>query len=280
MNTSSISRRLMPTEENFDLSGNNGSSKEHSIVRLAGTWVSPKVALALADSYHLGSVIPTIAEASPDPNVTYRRSGKSAAGSEAPVTPAGSLNLIASSPNSAPSAPKRRKESSPQLEPESSVPRRSTRPRSKSPAASTVLSPPISARKSNKAPKTTKTSNTTVRRAAAPVTPRGSDEAAADEDSEMVEGLGQDMFREDVAEQRDLIAKLKSRRGATDERAGDQAKRVREDQEYPTQLNLKEPEVGERAIATNRRVGRFHLEPRQKSFAWGVAAFAFGLGAV
>jgi hypothetical protein len=277
MNASSVSRRLMPTEENFDLSGNNGSSKEHSIVRLAGTWVSPKVALALADSYHLGSVIPTIAEAAPDPNVTYRRSGKGAAGSEAPVTPAGSLSLMASSPNSAPSAPKRRKDSSPQLEPESSAPRRSMRPRSKSPAASSVLSP---ARKANKAPKTTKTSNTTVRRAAAPVTPRGSDEAAVDEDAEMVEGLGQDMFREDVAEQRDLIAKLKSRRGATDERAGDQAKRVREDQEYPTQLNLKEPEVGERAIVTNRRVGRFNLEPRQKSFAWGVAAFAFGLGAV
>jgi hypothetical protein len=86
------------------------------------------------------------------------------------------------------------------------------------------------------------------------------------------------MFREDVAEQLHLIADLKSRRDV--DAASHKTKRSRDEQEFPTELNLKEPEVGERAIATNKRVSRFHLEPRQKSFAWGVAAFAFGLGAV
>jgi len=56
-------------------------------------------------------------------------------------------------------------------------------------------------------------------------------------------------------------------------------KRAREDEEE-LRFDFKEPEVGERTIATNRRVSRFQMEPRTKSFAWGVAAFAVGMGAV
>jgi len=60
-------------------------------------------------------------------------------------------------------------------------------------------------------------------------------------------------------------------------------KRAREEEEGgkdELRFNFKELETEERKIATNKRVSRFHLEPQQKSFAWGVAAFAIGLGAV
>jgi len=57
-------------------------------------------------------------------------------------------------------------------------------------------------------------------------------------------------------------------------------KREREDEDEPLKFNFKEPENVERAISTNRRVGRFNMEPRTKSFAWGLAAFAVGMGAV
>lgn len=68
-----------------------------------------------------------------------------------------------------------------------------------------------------------------------------------------------------------------------DEVANVPLKRAREEEEGSKEelrFNFKEPETEERKISTNRRVSRFHLEPRQKSFAWGVAAFAIGIGAV
>jgi hypothetical protein len=57
-------------------------------------------------------------------------------------------------------------------------------------------------------------------------------------------------------------------------------KRTRDETNEGYKLDFKEPEVGERQIATNRRVRRFQLEPRTRSLAWGVAAFAFGMGAM
>lgn len=53
------------------------------------------------------------------------------------------------------------------------------------------------------------------------------------------------------------------------------SKRTREAANEPLQFNFKEPEVGQREIATNRRVGRV-----AKSFAWGMAAIAVGVGAM
>ncbi|KAJ2936667.1 hypothetical protein H1R20_g425, partial [Candolleomyces eurysporus] len=57
-------------------------------------------------------------------------------------------------------------------------------------------------------------------------------------------------------------------------------KRARQDEDEPLKFQFKEPEAEERQIATNRRVGRFNMEPRTKSIAWGLAAFAVGMGAV
>jgi hypothetical protein len=118
------------------------------------------------------------------------------------------------------------------------------------------------------------------------VTPGGSDETVVDEDGEAVNGVaGSELRQQDMEEQKAMIDGLKAQRKAAtksamleDGTAG--PKRVRDDVEEKLLFDFKEPEVGDRAIATNRRVSRFHLEPRQKSFAWGVAVFAFGMGAV
>jgi len=118
-----------------------------------------------------------------------------------------------------------------------------------------------------------------------------------DEEDEGVEDgvAGSELRHQDIAEQKKLIEDLKAKRDAEarskavheadesmeeeQEEATGTLKRVREEEEV-LKFEFKEPEVGERVIATNRRVGRFQMEPRTKSFAWGVAAFALGMGAV
>lgn len=140
-------------------------------------------------------------------------------------------------------------------------------------------------------------------------TPGGSDETAVDDEAETLEDVaGNDLHEQDVAEQKEMIANLKAKREAAkraaleeqqeEEQAEDdedeeekayiktkgkgKSKRTLEDVEDEDKLRFnfnKEPEVGERALVTNRRTG-VRMEPRNKSFAWGVAAFVFGAGAV
>lgn len=101
-----------------------------------------------------------------------------------------------------------------------------------------------------------------------------------EEEAETIE-IAHPNMSQDIAEQKELIERLKAERDAPSMET-DSLKRAREDEDESTELRFqfKEPEVQERQIATNKRVGRFHLEPRQKSFAWGVAAFAIGMSAV
>jgi len=257
-------------KENHELLGNNGSTKEPHIIRLAGTWVDPDLAVQFADTYALGDIIALMAKAEPDPKAAYRKSSKAA-------TPKGkdaisSMGLPTPSPTLAtPSAPKRRKESS--LPPTvakaaSPPPRRSTRVRSPPPASmppsfASLASPKQSAKK--------------TRRGGASST-GGSDETVVEDDAEIAAMAGPDMSQ-DVAEQQELIKNLQAQR-ASAMSAGDEdakSKRSREEEEGPLQFEFKEPEVGERAIVTNKRVW---MEPRTKSVAWGVAAFAIGMGAV
>lgn len=116
----------------------------------------------------------------------------------------------------------------------------------------------------------------------------------------MEDVAGSDLHEEDVLEQQKLIADLKAQRdakklaeqqqqeedesmesGDSDEVDGpSKLKRAREEDEPAFKFEFKEPEVVERPVATNSRVRRFTLEPRTKSFAWGLAAFAVGMGAV
>lgn len=293
-------------KENYDLSGNNGSSKEHDIVRLAGIWVSPEVAIELGDAYSLGNIIPVVAKAQPDPTANYRRSGKAAGNTpkgppSTSASPAAKPLSTQSSTAALPNPSKRRKESSPAP---ASVP---TPP--PAPSATPVAAPPPrrSTRTKSPAPKPGPASLTAavktmksvkVVRREEVLTPGSSDETAVGDDVEAADAsadmetadiAGPDLRAQDIAEQQAMIEGLKAQRDAFMSDMGDEdgdgdgvtkLKRAREDAEEALVFDFKEPEVGERAIATNRRVGRFQLEPRQKSFAWGVAAFAVGLGAM
>ncbi|OSD06603.1 hypothetical protein PYCCODRAFT_1360769 [Trametes coccinea BRFM310] len=291
----------------FDTSGANKSGK----ARFAGTWVTPDVALYLAESYELSSIIPALAAAVPDPNTTFRR----ARNAQQP-TPTASP---AAEPGPAPA--KRRREGSPApprlvnthtspvKEPAvvppspppsrvatSPAPRRSARLKSPGVSASPVQ--PLAAPKT---PRTRKAARETV------ATPGGSDETAVDEDTEAAKIAEPDM-QEDIREQRELIAKLKADREAKAQKQQQEeedsepspsqheaeqaltedsssAKRPREEEPQELRFNFKEPgqpeEVGERAIATNSRIRLLsQLPPERKSLAWGALAFAAGLGAI
>jgi len=128
------------------------------------------------------------------------------------------------------------------------------------------------------------------------MTPSSSDLAAVDEESQIVEEgvAGTELMEEDIKEQKRMITELKKKEelAALPEQPGDtpmdesdhvstsSKKRERDDEDQPLTFEFKEPEREERAIATNSRIARFSLEPRTKSFAWGVVAFAVGMGVV
>lgn len=141
-----------------------------------------------------------------------------------------------------------------------------------------------------------------------------------EEDDDSVEQAvaGSELWEQDVAEQKKLIADLAAKAlkssadkiGMTEDekqRLGEEVynvisqdrddgmkededeeeeqgpsklKRARQEEEEALQFDFKEPEVEERQIATNRRVDGFRLQPRTKSLAWGIAAFAVGMSAV
>lgn len=277
-------------KEAFDLSGNNGSARDPNIVRLAGTWISPAVALNphFADAYRLHDVIHHIAQAAPDPSATYRRSNpKATPKATQPSTPAASpaKTLLTPAPSMTLPTPKRRRESSPAPAPPSSSstlppPRRSARTKSPVP-----LPTPLGF----KSPKSVRPARAV--RVTEVTTPAASDETVVEEEAETME-LAKPSMTQDIAEQKELIERLKAERTiqkmGAEKSVPDTApvpappKREREEEAEDKELrfNFKEPETEERPIATNKRVSRFQLEPRTKSVAWGVAAFAIGMGAV
>lgn len=323
---------LLWVKENYDLSGNNGSTKENHIIRLAGTWVGTALAVELGDQYAIGPLIQIVVNAQPDPNANYRRSARTVpiSSSKAEVqknTTAVSINTnivqqasttlaganvvpatlspvssrtsmqgvssraaldslpISSPPNIQLNPLKRRKESSPSTgTPPSKTPLRRLN-HAQSPALNSINTPV-------RMPKKWMGRMTPI-----------PDKVGLDEDSNQVEELAaQELHDEDVLEQKKLISDLKDKRAAIENGKEDQTvenrkmkddadeevsltstpaskKRTRDEEEHEYKLDFKEPEIGERKIVTNRRV-RFQLEPRTRSFAWGVAAFAVGMGAV
>lgn len=265
-------REVAWVKEQFanELLGNNGSTKEPHIIRLAGTWVGADLALHFADTYQLGEIITLMANAEPDPKATYRRSSKATPKGKGEANTSSAGGLPTPSPTMAtPSAAKRRKETSPvpSSKATSPPPRRSSR--IKSPAPDSISS--ITSPKSIKKP----------RRGAA-ISNGFSDDTVVGDDAEIAVMAGPDM-KADIEEQKELINKLKAQRALDSETLIEvddkKSKRVREE-EGPLTFKFKEPEVGERAVITNKRVGRFNMEPRTKSVVWGVAAFAIGMGAV
>ncbi|KAK7033126.1 apses transcription [Favolaschia claudopus] len=272
-------REVQWVKDTYDLTGNNGSSKDTSVTRLAGTWVSPAVALELGEQYFLGDLIHSVVQAKPDPTANYRRSKKDAA--PTPPTsaqpPSRTLSTTASSMAS-PTPAKRRKESSPAPAPPPVTPvapRRSTRTKSPAPKSSSTMS-------LTSAAKSMSTKRNSRREEV--VTPGGSDETVVDEEGDVIEeSVGSELREQDLAEQRDMIANLKAQRDKTlakqavadDDAPPAKLKRVREEENKQLEFEFKEPEIGERAIATNRRI-----TPTQKSAVWGMVAFAFGMTAV
>ncbi|KAI0635961.1 hypothetical protein C8Q77DRAFT_1170434 [Trametes polyzona] len=293
----------------FDTSGANKSGK----ARFAGTWVTPDVALYLADSYDLGGIIPALAAAVPDPNTTFRRSRNAqqptpTASPAAEPGPAPAKRRREASPASpAPASAATEPVKQPAVVPPSPPPSRVASSPAPRRSARLVASPP--AQPVQVAPKTPRTRK--AAREAIP-TPAGSDETAVDEDVEAAK-VAEPNMQEDIREQQELIAKLKADREAAkaqqqqqqqdqeeaeaaptpsqyeaekalteDEPAG--TKRPREEEPNELRFNFKEPaepDVGERAIATNSRVRLLsQLPPERKSLAWGALAFAAGLGAI
>ena len=269
-------REVAWVKEQFanELLGNNGSTKEPHIIRLAGTWVSAELALHFAETYQLGDIITLMANAEPDPKATYRRSSKATPKGKGEANRSSAGGLPTPSPTMAPpSAAKRRKETSPapSSEAASPPPRRSSRIKSPAPDSMPSIAS-ITSPKSTKKPR---------RGVTAAISNGFSDDTVVGDDAEIAAMAGPDM-NADIEEQRELINQLKAQRALVNETLIEvdekRPKRMRE--EGPLTFEFKEPEVGERAVVTNRRVGRFNMEPRTKSAVWGVAAFAIGMGAV
>ncbi|KAJ7127032.1 hypothetical protein C8R44DRAFT_874121 [Mycena epipterygia] len=274
-------REVQWVKDTYDLTGNNGSSKDTSITRLAGTWVNPAIALELGTAYSLGDLIQSVVQAKPDPTANYRRSGNKSGSKDAAATPPSSAQgasrtLPTPSPTHvSPNPAKRRKESSPAPPPAPVTPlppRRSTRTKSPNPKSAPMPSLTSVAKSAKK-----------VARREEVVTPGGSDETAVDEEGDVVEeSVGTELREQDLAEQRDMIEGLKAQRdkalavkhGGKADDVPAKLKRARDEGEK-FEFEFKEPEIGERVIATNRRIS-----PSQKSFVWGVMAFAFGMTAV
>lgn len=217
--------------------------------------------------------------------------------------PSATKSLPTPSPTTDNPPAKRRKESSPAPSQTSVKPPSRASP--VKPPSTTSTAPRRSARTKSPAPRTLSalTSVRTPKRAlkkeqpSVSLTPGGSELTAVDEEGPLVEEgvAGKELMEEDIKEQRNLIENLKAQRAAAASQeemnhmdvseeepisSSSNKKREREEEEEPLKFEFKEPEIDERPIASNRRVGRFNLEPRTKSFAWGVAAFAFGMGAV
>ncbi|KAG9314838.1 hypothetical protein JVU11DRAFT_3934 [Chiua virens] len=279
-------------KENFELAGNNGSAREPAIVRLAGTWISPTLALSpdFADAYHLRDVIQHIAKATPDPKATYRRSTAKGTPKACPaiVSRLESRQGVAhpcvlhehARPQTTEGIFAR---TVPCTTSCTTVDQQSTTPPSictdKKPGANSGTPRLSNHRNPVRIARAVRVTEVT--------TPAGSDETVVEEEAETIE-LAKPSMTQDIAEQKELIERLKAERDLakmqTDDPVPEAApplKREREDEKKDElRFNFKEPETGERQMVTNKRVSRFQLEPRNKSFAWGVAAFAIGMGAV
>ncbi|KAL5503849.1 hypothetical protein ACEPAH_7920 [Sanghuangporus vaninii] len=315
-------------KQNFDSTGANGGSApgggRNDTLRLAGVWVRPEVAKTIAPDYSLESIIEPLLSARPDPGQEYRRSTKQNAAVAGGVT-----GIVSSSPVKPPSTsiptsppgspkPKRRKEvsiaatvaatvpvpvpatASPKKAASTTetlglpTPRRSGRTTSPAPVPAPVT--PATRGTRSKVTKTTATKVTTVKEqpSARLATPE------EDDDGEEADVPGPNMH-EDIAEQKELIAKLKAERAQKEKEkespsavplaqsdSQGSSKRSREDAEEkkPLKFQFREPGSGEegttvsrRPIRSNRRISFVDMEPQQKSAAWGALWFAAGLAA-
>lgn len=204
-------------KHSFDLSGANKSGK----ARFAGTWVTPDVALYLADSYSLGHVIPSLAAAVPDPSTTFRRAKQqlptptaSPAVEPGPAPAKRRREAPSASPVKAPvvtasaPAPVETPTSPPQSRLATSpASLRSARPRSPAATAAPLTQPLVAPSPTPKTPRTRRAVREEM------LTPAGSDETAVDDEAEAAK-VAEPNMHEDIQEQKELIAQLKAERAA------------------------------------------------------------------
>lgn len=287
---------------------NTAGTNKSGNARFAGTWVPPDVAHMLADSYFLAPIITPLTIAQPDPNVVYRKGQK---GTQQPTpvatptahTPASPAQSITETP-----PVKRRREGSPATPARSQIPTATQSTPRRGATPQRLSATPGSPRRSTRLASPAPTLPTNIVSSATKVTrvlhesvgPFGSDETIVEEDTTEIHKVAEQNMEEDIREQKELINRLKAEkaelaareavkkaRASTEERSTAESagaapvKRAREDEAAPLTLDIKEPEAGERAIASNRRVRLLgNMRPEQKSLAWGAFLFAAGMGAV
>lgn len=242
---------LQWVKDNYDLSGNNGSSRDTHITRLAGTWVDTRLATDLGQQYALGELIKIVAGAQPDPNGNYKRSAKSAAAAAGnQASPAangvsqqtstvsilantGSATSLSNGPTqrnspraaanalptpsptrSQPNPPKRRREGSPALVEASSpvrTPLRRTVRRSPAPKAVSQLV------------NTVTPARTPKKRVEHP-TPPSDKIVVVNEEGDKVEAVAtNELHEQDLREQKKLIEDLKAQRAAAQKEQAEKA---------------------------------------------------------
>ena len=324
-------------KQNFDSKGANGGSEASGgrpdTLRLAGVWVRPEVAKTLAPDYSLESIIGPLLSAKPDPSQEYRRSTKQSAAAQqangaAAAAAGGVAGIVSSSPvkpTSPPGSPKpkRRKEASMTATVAATgtsttttipstasavaspkkgsatttetlglpTPRRSTRTTSPAPVPAPVT--PATRGTRSKGAKGAAAKPVKEQPSARLATPEEEDEGEGEE----AEVQGPNMS-DDIAEQKELIAKLKAERSKKEKDGAPSAvpldksessKRAREEDDEgrkPLKFQFREHgseedenAVSRRPIRSNRRISFVDMEPQQKSAAWGALWFAAGLAA-
>ncbi|KAI0685520.1 hypothetical protein BC835DRAFT_514654 [Cytidiella melzeri] len=275
----------------------SGANKQGS-ARFAGTWVTPDVAVELAQDYRLTPVIETLISASPDPTVVFRKSGKALQQPTPVASPVSAATHLGDTP-----PVKRRREASPATTPTRSqipVPSQPTPRRGATPqrAAATLASPRRSARLMSPVSTPAPTIVSSAKKVMSTV------EEVSNEATIEARQVAEQNMEEDIREQKELVSRLKAEAGVKAQAALEAArvvvgadsvadveltvssdtstvtKRAREEDSTEYTLNIKEPEIGERAIVTNRRVQAGRLGPEQKTLAWGALLFAAGVGAM
>ncbi|QRV75156.1 G/T mismatch-specific thymine DNA glycosylase [Ceratobasidium sp. AG-Ba] len=245
---------------NYDLTGANGGGK----LRLAGTWVPPALAVHLAPSYSLSSVVFPLAEAQPDASASYRKSSRhttngpvnsnmNALSSPFPKTTRGPLASVPESP-----AP----------------PTKRTKRESASPTRARGQASPI-------------------KQAVLPTSVEVPETQEEHHEEAEPDVPGPDM-EEDLAESKALIERLKAEKAAAEAKArelaqelnattadeaiqaGTSTKRGREATPPPPSFNFdREPvDTSERQLVRHRAA----QQANRRSAMWGAVMFAVGLG--
>jgi len=249
-------------QSRHDIAGANEGYRGNTrqFVHLAGTWLPVDVALMVAESYTIHSVVKPLTEAEPPPDQAFRKSTTNMNGNQE-VTEIKPPSAIVPPVVKAVSPPsKRRRAASPTV--------------AIAPAA--PLSPPAPTRKlrSSKSPAPTKAAPTIKPRSSKRLARKTTSPPIEIHDDDSVPEVGAVDPEVDIAESKQLVEEIKAKYVKPMSKASGMKRTVEEE---AITFEPKEPEIGERVIAGPRRLR--NLPPQRQAVAWGALAFAVGLGA-